>query len=97
MFTQGKSKDQLIVELEREIKLLKDKLAAREMEMAKREMEHSTTEMWMRVYRERYLALLKQASDLKAINNAIMKRNQNLESALKAFKFIINTMKRKEM
>lgn len=118
MLLQGKSNTQLIAELEMEIDFLKGKLkrtegklTTREMELIKERNNHAETEMWKRVYQERYLHHLAQCEDLATINSALKRKNSNLESAntllkqtnamlestVKAFKVMIINIKRKEM
>ena len=96
---KGKSQAQAqkILELEARIKYLERQLEYKDSQLVATEMKLSNAQMWSRVFKERYLALLTENADLAAINTALKRKNSSLESTAKAFRAIIINIKRKEM
>ena len=88
---------QKIWELEVQRNHLQKQLDLRTQQLAETETKLKDTEMWLRTYKARYLALLTENADLTAINTALKRKNASLESTAKAFRAIIINFKRKEI
>lgn len=84
-----------VQQLEFKLKCARKKLEYTQEVLAETEIKLENTDMWKRVYQGRYEYYLQENEELRKVNAELKKKNRDLEISLKAFKAIINALKRK--
>ena len=80
-----------------ELKYMERRLAKAKAELSVTEAVLENTTMWLRTYKSSYEYNLQKCETLAKANEELKLSNKCLETSLKAFKSIINALKRKEM
>ena len=92
---KGKSKSERIFELECQLKHLQRQLDLRTQQLTDKENELAATAMWKRVFQGRYEYYQLECDRLTKANEELKHKIRELEVALKAFKSVIDALKRK--